>query len=106
MAKKIMESGDSVSKIFRPKSSFGIFVKSSAGSIAGDWLVYLSPNGTDWEPAHDTPFSDTKKTDVLDIPAGFMCRVSGGTGTNLEVWVGYMPNAIQSQISIDNDVEE
>ena len=106
MAATIMNAGDTESKVFKPKANFGAVVRVVNGAIGGDWLFHLSPDKEHWTPAHDVPFSASKLIDIITIPSGFWCKLMGGTGSNLKVDIGYMPNASQSQISIENDIED
>ena len=106
MAATIMNAGDTESKVFTPKADFGVVVRVLNGAIAGDWLFHISPDKEHWTPAHDVPFSTSKLTDIITIPNGFFCKLMGGTGNNLKVDIGYMPNAVQPQISIEGDIED
>lgn len=77
------------SKILHAKTSFVAIVRASNGSLAGDWLFYISPDNQNWVPAHEVPFSETKHTDIIEAPFGAYFQIHGGTGSNIIVDVFY-----------------
>ena len=110
MSAVIQTEGDSQSKVFQPKAKFGINLRALSGSIDGEWFLYYSsdPSRADaeWQKAHTTAFSDTYYKDTFEIPEGFYCKVFGGTGTNIEVEIGYIPTIPPKIYNIEKDILE
>ena len=98
----IMKSGDSESKIFRPRAEFGVSVRPDSGSISGNWYLQHSADNTNWVNSHEDPFSTSKQSGIFKVPDGFYCKVAGGSGTNLVVDIGYTDNQLIK--AIDNDI--
>lgn len=98
----IMEPDDTESRMFRPKAKFGVTVRAGTGTIGNNWFVYYSDNnGVHWEKAHETAFSETDKNATFEVPAGLVCQVRGGEGSNLYVFVGYV-GTINSRLGTIN----
>lgn len=99
----LMKNGDSKSDILHARTDFLVIARAESGSIAGDWIFKISPDKTNWTPAHDVPFSDTKLVDIIAAPFGAFFQLTGGTGTNLNIDVFYYgPTA--HLLSIENDI--
>ena len=106
---QIMAVGDTESKIFAPRAKFGISIRAATGSITGDWFLYHSPDkslpNNEWTKSHKTAFNDNDPTGIFEIPAGFWCKLRGGSGSNLIVHIEYLPAANPMGININTDIE-
>ena len=108
MSAVIQTEGESQSKVFQPRAKFGLNVRALSDAIAGEWFLYYTsdPSRDDdqWQKAHATAFSDTNYRDTFEIPEGFYCKVFGGTGTNIEVEIGYIPTIPPKIYNIEKDI--
>lgn len=88
---KIMDVGDTESRTFRARHKFAITMYADTGAIEGDWYLHHSPDGGEhWMISHAEPFSEADPSETFEIPAGWQCKVMGGTGTNVVVYADYL----------------